>query len=77
MDFDCRTELAEMNEPLFIPSLFSKVLAAIMAIVIAGLVIVGLLQGTISTLDIAGTLVSAVIVAYIVHLWVYYWKRTE
>ncbi len=66
-----------MNEPLFIPSLFTKVLAAIMAVVIAGMVIVGMMQGTISTLDIAGTLVSAVIVAYIVHLWVFYWKKTD
>lgn len=66
-----------MGEPLFIPSLFSKVLALVMLVVIAGLIAVGMIQGSITTIDIAGTLVSAVIVAYIIHLWVYYWKKTE
>lgn len=65
-----------MGEPLFIPSLFSKVLAIVMVVVIGGLIAVGMIQGSITTIDIAGTLVSAVIVAYIIHLWVYYWKKT-
>lgn len=64
-----------MGEPLFIPSLFTKVLAVTMLVVIIGLTAVGIIHGSISTLDIAGTLVSAVIVAYIIHLWIYYWKR--
>jgi len=64
-----------MAEPLFIPSVFSKVLGVVLLIAIIGLAAVGLFHGSISTLDIGGTLVCAVIVAYIVHLWVYYWKR--
>jgi hypothetical protein len=66
-----------MGEPLFIPSVFSKVLAVVLLIAIAGLAAVGIIQGEISTLDIGGTLVSAVIIAYIVHLWIFYWKRTD
>jgi len=66
-----------MAQPVFIPSVFSKVLAAVLLVAIGGLTTIGLLQGSISTLDIAGTLVSSVIVAYIIHLWIYYWKRTE
>jgi len=64
-----------MAEPLFIAPIFSKVLAVVLLIAAAGLTAVGLLQGSISTLDIGGTLLSSVIVAYIVHLWIYYWKR--
>jgi len=64
-----------MNNPIFIPSLFSKVIAVIMAITIVGLLAVVLIAGEITTLDLAGTLISAVIISYIVHLWIYYWKR--
>ena len=61
-----------MNEPLFAPNVFSKVLAWTLIIAGAGLVGIILLFGPISKLDLCGTLVSAVIVAYIVHLCVYY-----
>jgi len=64
-----------MDNPLFIPSVFSKVLAVVLLIAVAGLVTVGMIQGSVTALDIGGTLVSAIIVAYIVHLWVYYWKN--
>ena len=63
-----------MNNPIFIPSLFSKVIAVIMAITILGLLAVIMIAGHITTLDLAGTLISAVIIAYILHLWIYYWK---
>lgn len=66
-----------MGEPLFIPSVFSKVLAVVLLIAIAGLTAVGIIQGEISTLDIGGTLVSAVIIAYIVHLWIFYWRHSD
>jgi len=64
-----------MKDPIFIPSLFSKVLAVIMALTVAGLLGVVLIAGHITTLDLAGTLICAVIIAYIVHLWIYYWKK--
>jgi hypothetical protein len=64
-----------MKNPIFIPSLFSKVAAVIMALTIVGLVGVVIVAGHITTLDLAGTLICAVIIAYIVHLWIYYWKK--
>jgi hypothetical protein len=61
-----------MNEPLFVPNVFSKVLAWTLIITGAGLVGIILLFGHISTLDLYGTLVSAVIIAYIIHLIICY-----
>jgi putative flippase GtrA len=66
-----------MNNPIFIPSLFSKVIAVILALAIAVILAVVLIAGEITTLDLAGTLICAVIISYIVHLWIYYWKRPE
>ena len=65
----------QMRDPIFIPSLFSKVIAVILVLTIAGLVGVVLIAGHITTLDLAGTLICAVIIAYIIHLWIYYWKK--
>lgn len=64
-----------MNNPIFIPSLFSKVIAVILILAILIILAVVLIAGHITTLDLAGTLISAVIIAYIIHLWIYYWKR--
>ena len=64
-----------MKDPIFIPSLFSKVLAVILAIAIAGILISVMIYGHITKLDLGGTLICAVIVAYIVHIWIYYWKK--
>jgi hypothetical protein len=61
-----------MNGPLFVPSVFSKALALILIITFAGLIGVILLDGSISTLDLCGTLISSFIVAYIAHLVIYY-----
>ena len=61
-----------MNGPLFVPNVFSKALAWALIIVVTGLIGVILVNGTISALDVWGTLVDTVIVAYIAHLWVYY-----
>ena len=64
-----------MKDPIFIPSLFSRVIAVIMALAILIILAVVLIAGHITTLDLAGTLISAVIIAYIIHLWIYYWKK--
>jgi len=66
-----------MKDPIFIPSLFSKVIAVIMALAILIILAVVLIAGHITTLDLAGTLISAAIIAYIIHLWIYYWKRPD
>ena len=66
-----------MGEPLFIPSLFSKVFGCILLIAIAGIVGVILIFGSITGLDLGGTLICAAIVAYIVHLWIYYGRESK
>ncbi len=66
-----------MAEPIFIPSVFFKVLAVAFPIAVAGIVGVILVAGSITTLDLAGTLISMIIVAYIVHLWIYYGRRSR
>jgi uncharacterized membrane protein YjjB (DUF3815 family) len=66
-----------MNRPIFIASVFIKVLAWTLIIAVAGLVGAILIFGHISTLDLFGTLISAVIIAYIAHLWIYYWRGSK
>ena len=61
-----------MNGPLFVPGVFSKALAVILLVTFTGLIGVILLNGSLSTLDLCGTVISTFIVAYIVHLWMYY-----
>ncbi len=58
--------------PIFIVSLFIKVMA--WSLIIAVMILVGviLFYSHVTTLDMFGTLISAVIIAYIVHLWIYY-----
>ena len=51
-----------MGEPIFIPSVFFKVLAVAFLIAIAGIVGVVLIAGSITTLDLGGTLISMIIV---------------
>jgi membrane protein DedA with SNARE-associated domain len=66
-----------MNQPIFIASVFIKVLAWALIIAVAGLVAVILFSGHISTLDLFGTLITAIIIAYIVHLWIYYARGSK
>jgi len=66
-----------MGEPIFIPSVFFKVLAVAFVVAVAGIVGVILIAGSITTLDLAGILISMIIIAYIVHLWIYYGRRSR
>lgn len=66
-----------MGEPIFIPSVFFKVLAVAFVVAIAGIIGVVLIAGSITTMDLAGTLISMIIIAYIVHLWIYYGRRSK
>ncbi len=66
-----------MGEPIFIPSVFFKVLAVAFLVTIAGITGVVLVAGSITTLDLGGTLISMIIIAYIVHLWIYYGRRSK
>ena len=66
-----------MGEPIFIPSVFFKVLAVAFLVAVAVIVGVILIAGSITTLDLGGTLISMIIIAYIVHLWIYYGRRSK
>jgi len=56
--------------PLFIPVVFWKTLTAMLVLAGAGLGVAMAIAGTVAVRDIAGTIVSAGIVAYIAHLWI-------
>ncbi len=66
-----------MGQPIFIPSVFFKVLAVAFLVAIAGIVGVVLIAGSITTLDLGGILISMIIVAYIIHLWIYYGRQSK
>ncbi|GEM_PF-2045841 len=66
-----------MREPIFIPSIFSKVLAVILVISFVGILVSVWVYDHITKLDLGGTLICAVIIAYIVHLWIYYGRKSE
>jgi hypothetical protein len=65
------------RQTLFKPSLFIKVLAGMLVSVLIGLAIFSRLFGPISTTDIGGTLVSAPILAYVIHLLILAARNTE
>jgi hypothetical protein len=59
---------SQRNAPLFTAAIFGKALVATLALAAAGCVGAVLWFGSIAPRDVAGTLVSAVIAAYWVHL---------
>ena len=68
-----------MNDRLFDfePSVFIKVLAATLGAVFLGWAGAMWHYGELSTTDIAGSLISAPIFAYMVHLWIIYAKDRD
>jgi hypothetical protein len=65
------------NAPLFVPPVFAKVLAATITLALVGFATVVWLAGSITPTDAGGTLISAVIVAYMVHLWIASGNRSQ
>jgi hypothetical protein len=55
---------------LFVLPLYIKVLAAMLTVAVVGFVLVTWGLGPVSAVDVGGTLTCAVIVAYLVHLWI-------
>jgi len=53
----------------FKPALFAKVLGVILALVAMAFVVVVRIHGEIATRDIIGSLISALIGSYLLHLW--------
>ena len=66
-----------MNDSLFefVPAVFWKVLAATLTVVMLGWIGALWIFGELKTVDIVGSLISAPIFAYMVHLWVVYGKE--
>jgi hypothetical protein len=60
---------AGMSGPLFFPVLFLKALTFTLAIAAIILIIATIVSESVPLRDIVGTILSAGIVAYIVHLW--------
>ena len=57
-----------IRRPLFIPAIFGKAVAGMLGIALVGIALVNQLFNPISAIDICGTLLCAVILAYLVHL---------
>lgn len=62
--------------PLFVADVFAKVLLATFAAVALGWVLAILAFGHLAVRDIVGSVISAVIFAYMVHLWIVMAQRT-
>ena len=59
-----------MKENLpFVARLFLKVLAATLTLVVIGFAIALKVYGEITRLDVCGSLISALVFSYMVHLW--------
>ena len=54
----------------FVPAVFVKVMAATMAVVLIGFAVSAWVYGSIAVRDVIGAWISAVIFAYMVHLWI-------
>ena len=65
-----------MNEPLldFVPAVFLKVLAVTLALVLVDFAVAIWVTGPLAVRDIIGTLISAAIFTYLIHLWIVYAK---
>jgi hypothetical protein len=59
---------ASTSGPVFVPAVFRRVLAATLTLAVAGLAAAFLISGSVALQDLFGTLVSAVVIAYVVHL---------
>ena len=66
-----------MNDSVFdfVPAIFWKTLAATLTAVMLGWLGAMWMYGELKTVDIVGSLISAPIFAYMVHLWVVYGKN--
>ena len=68
-----------MKTPMFDfePTVFLKTLAITLGVVLLGWVGAIRIYGGLSRVDIAGSLISALIFAYMVHLWIVYGRDRE
>ncbi len=68
-----------MNDSVFefVPAVFWKVLAATLTVVMLGWIGAMWIFGELKTVDIVGSLISAPIFAYMVHLWIIYGREGD
>ncbi len=68
-----------MNDSLFefVSAVFWKVLAATLTVVMLGWIGAMWIFGELKTVDIVGSLISAPIFAYMVHLWIVYAREGD
>ena len=59
-----------ISGPMFIPQVFVKTLTVTLGLAAVVLIVAGLLSQSLPLRDIAGTIISAGIIAYMAHLWV-------
>ncbi len=66
-----------MNDSLFefVPAVFFKVLATTLTGVLLGWLGAIWIYGELKTVDMVGSLISAPMVAYMIHLWIVYGKN--
>ncbi len=62
--------LTDARTPLFVfvPTLYSKVLGAVLGLLLSGVAVAYAVVGSLETRDLVGSLISAVIVAYLLHV---------
>ena len=54
----------------WVPSVFAKVLAVVLTLVVVGFALALAINGRLEPQDIVGALLSAPLLAYLVHLWI-------
>lgn len=54
----------------WVPSVFTKVLAVVLTLVLIGFSLALYINGRLESQDIVGALISAPLLAYLVHLWI-------
>ena len=54
----------------WVPTVFAKVFAAVLTLVVLGLAIALAVNGELEVRDIVGSLVCAPLLAYLIHLWI-------
>jgi hypothetical protein len=65
------------NPPLFVPKVFKKVLVAIYTILFFSWFIVARFMGGLTVVDGVGSFIAALVLSYLVHLWIVYSQEEE
>ncbi len=70
-----------MREPMFdfVPATFFRMLAVVFSLILVGWIVAITKYGELTRVDMVGSVISGLILAYLVHLWIIYarddWHR--